>query len=151
VHAFLPRNADGFEIHETWDTLGMRATRSDDTELKDAFVPDRYIARSAPRPSTARPRSSHRNCAGYRQCNPSRFVWPSDPPLQDTRILRAVSADAQTQQRNVRGKLTVSRASSIIIGMHPDLGRDLVAPGLVCGLTPFDGAQPRRPLPSLNG
>jgi hypothetical protein len=34
-------------------------------------------------------------------------VWPSDPPLQDTGILRAVSATAQTEQR-ARGKLTVS-------------------------------------------
>ena len=41
------------------------------------------------------------------------------------RILRAVSANAQTQQRNVRGKLTVSRGSLIIIGMHPDVRRDL--------------------------
>ena len=39
--------------------------------------------------------------------------------------VRAVSANAQTQQRNVRGKLTVSRGSSIIIGMHPDVRRDL--------------------------
>jgi hypothetical protein len=32
---------------------------------------------------------------GYRRCDPSRFVWPSDPPLQGTGILRAVSANAQ--------------------------------------------------------
>src|SRR5712675_1016126 len=71
----------------------------------------------------ARPRSSHRNCAGYRRCDPSRFVWPSDPPLQGSGILRAVSANAQTQQRNVRGKLTVTRGSSIIVRMHPSVGR----------------------------
>jgi alkylation response protein AidB-like acyl-CoA dehydrogenase len=35
-------------IKETWDTLGMRATRSDDTILDGAFVPDRYIARRLP-------------------------------------------------------------------------------------------------------
>jgi hypothetical protein len=39
--------------------------------------------------------------------------------------IRAVSANAQTQQRDVRGKLTVSRGSSIVIGMHPDVRRDL--------------------------
>ena len=33
---------------ETWDTLGMRATRSDDTVLEGAFVPDQYIARILP-------------------------------------------------------------------------------------------------------
>jgi alkylation response protein AidB-like acyl-CoA dehydrogenase len=45
VHAFLTRNGGGFTIKQTWDVLGMRATRSDDTILENAFVPDRYIAR----------------------------------------------------------------------------------------------------------
>lgn len=48
VHAFLPRDTAGYRIEETWDTLGMRATRSDDTILEGAFVPDRYIARVVP-------------------------------------------------------------------------------------------------------
>jgi alkylation response protein AidB-like acyl-CoA dehydrogenase len=45
VHAFMPRDAKGYTIKETWDALGMRATRSDDTLLENAFVPDRYVAR----------------------------------------------------------------------------------------------------------
>ena len=45
VHGFLPRDAKGYTIKDTWDVLGMRATRSDDTVLEGAFVPDRYIAR----------------------------------------------------------------------------------------------------------
>src|SRR5881392_2534092 len=45
IHAFMPRDTPGYTIKETWDTLGMRATRSDDTVLNGAFVPDRYIAR----------------------------------------------------------------------------------------------------------
>jgi alkylation response protein AidB-like acyl-CoA dehydrogenase len=48
IHAFLPREADGYHIEATWDTLGMRATRSDDTILDGAFIPDRYIARKIP-------------------------------------------------------------------------------------------------------
>jgi alkylation response protein AidB-like acyl-CoA dehydrogenase len=48
VHAFMPRETEGYRIEETWDTLGMRATRSDDTLLEGAFVPDRYIARVLP-------------------------------------------------------------------------------------------------------
>lgn len=48
VHAFLPRDTPGYTIKETWDTLGMRATRSDDTILEATFVPDRYIARVVP-------------------------------------------------------------------------------------------------------
>jgi alkylation response protein AidB-like acyl-CoA dehydrogenase len=48
VHGFLPRSAGGWSIKETWDVLGMRATRSDDTVLEGAFVPDKYIARVLP-------------------------------------------------------------------------------------------------------
>src|SRR5215472_2035112 len=48
VHAFMPRDTKGYTIKQTWDVLGMRATRSDDTVLDGAFVPDRYIARVVP-------------------------------------------------------------------------------------------------------
>ncbi len=48
VHAFLPRDTPGVSIKETWDVLGMRATRSDDTVLDGAFVPDRYVVRVVP-------------------------------------------------------------------------------------------------------
>jgi alkylation response protein AidB-like acyl-CoA dehydrogenase len=48
VHAFMPRDTSGYRIAETWDVMGMRATRSDDTILEGAFVPDRYIARVLP-------------------------------------------------------------------------------------------------------
>ena len=44
VHAFMPRDTRGYTIKENWDVLGMRATRSDDTVLEGAFVPDKYIA-----------------------------------------------------------------------------------------------------------
>jgi alkylation response protein AidB-like acyl-CoA dehydrogenase len=45
VHAFLPRDSKGYKIKETWDVLGMRATRSDDTVLENVFIPDQYVAR----------------------------------------------------------------------------------------------------------
>jgi alkylation response protein AidB-like acyl-CoA dehydrogenase len=48
VHAFMPRDAAGYTIKETWDVLGMRATRSDDTVLSNVFIPDRYIVRVVP-------------------------------------------------------------------------------------------------------
>jgi len=48
VHAFMPRETPGYRIIETWDTMGMRATRSDDVILDGVFVPDRYIARIVP-------------------------------------------------------------------------------------------------------
>ena len=37
---FLPREAKGYTIRETWDTLGMRATRSDALILEDCRLPD---------------------------------------------------------------------------------------------------------------
>src|SRR5580765_9069307 len=42
VHVFMPRDTQGYSIKETWDVLGMRATRSDDTVLDGAFIPDKY-------------------------------------------------------------------------------------------------------------
>ena len=48
VHGFLHRDGKGFAIKDTWDVLGMRATRSDDTVLDGAFVADRDIVRVVP-------------------------------------------------------------------------------------------------------
>jgi alkylation response protein AidB-like acyl-CoA dehydrogenase len=49
VHGFMSRDAEGSRIVGTWDdVLGMRATRSDDTLLEGAFVPDSRIARVVP-------------------------------------------------------------------------------------------------------
>ena len=43
VHGFVHRDSPGYRIEETWDTLGMRATTSNDTILDRAFVPDEAI------------------------------------------------------------------------------------------------------------
>jgi alkylation response protein AidB-like acyl-CoA dehydrogenase len=48
VHVFVPRDAKGYKIVETWDTMGMRATRSDDVVLDGVVVPDKYVARVLP-------------------------------------------------------------------------------------------------------
>ena len=48
VHAFITRDTKGYRVEDTWDVLGMRATRSDDTILEGAFVPDQRIARVVP-------------------------------------------------------------------------------------------------------
>lgn len=45
VHAAIRRDAPGYRIVETWDTLGMRATQSHDTVLEGVVAPDRYIIR----------------------------------------------------------------------------------------------------------
>ncbi len=48
VHGFMPRDSENASAVETWDVLGMRATRSDDTVLDGVFVPDERIARVVP-------------------------------------------------------------------------------------------------------
>jgi alkylation response protein AidB-like acyl-CoA dehydrogenase len=48
IHGFLARTTPGITIKETWDVMGMRATRSDDTVLDGAFVPDSHIVRAVP-------------------------------------------------------------------------------------------------------
>ncbi len=48
VHAFIDRQAEGFTIKKTWDTLGMRATQSEDTLLEGVFAPDSQIAKVIP-------------------------------------------------------------------------------------------------------
>lgn len=48
VHAFMPRDTEGYTVRDTWNTMGMRATRSDDTILDGVFVPQRYIGRVVP-------------------------------------------------------------------------------------------------------
>ena len=48
VHAFMRRATAGYTIKDTWDVLGMRATKSDDTILDGVFVPDAQIGRIVP-------------------------------------------------------------------------------------------------------
>jgi len=48
VHGFATRDTEGIRIQENWDSLGMRATRSDDTIFENAFVPMERIARVVP-------------------------------------------------------------------------------------------------------
>ncbi len=48
VHGFVRRDTPGVQIIETWDTLGMRATQSQDTVLDRAFVPDDQITLVCP-------------------------------------------------------------------------------------------------------
>lgn len=43
VTALVPTNAPGLRIEQVWDTLGMRATRSDNVVLEDCFVPGNMV------------------------------------------------------------------------------------------------------------
>ncbi|MDA0822612.1 MAG: acyl-CoA/acyl-ACP dehydrogenase [Proteobacteria bacterium] len=40
IMVVVPTDAPGVVIERVWDTLGMRATQSDNVEFKDCFVPD---------------------------------------------------------------------------------------------------------------
>jgi alkylation response protein AidB-like acyl-CoA dehydrogenase len=44
----IPRSSEGLTFHDTWDTLGMRATQSNDWDMKDVFVPDDAVFHSYP-------------------------------------------------------------------------------------------------------
>jgi alkylation response protein AidB-like acyl-CoA dehydrogenase len=48
IHAFVCRDADGVQVLDQWDTLGMRATQSFDTVLDHVFVPDDHVVRILP-------------------------------------------------------------------------------------------------------
>lgn len=48
VHAFIRRSDGGHHTVETWDTLGVRATRSDDTLLEGAIAAAPYVTRVLP-------------------------------------------------------------------------------------------------------
>jgi alkylation response protein AidB-like acyl-CoA dehydrogenase len=44
----LPRDVEGLRMKQTWDTMGMRATLSDDFELDNVFVPDEAVFHAYP-------------------------------------------------------------------------------------------------------
>lgn len=44
----VPRNAAGRRVDANWDTLGMRATRSDSMILEDCFLPDSAVVFRSP-------------------------------------------------------------------------------------------------------
>ncbi len=48
VFVVFPTRVPEFEIVETWDTFGMRATHSHDIRFNDLFVPDRHVLWSGP-------------------------------------------------------------------------------------------------------
>jgi alkylation response protein AidB-like acyl-CoA dehydrogenase len=48
VHAFIRRQDPGHRTVETWDTLGVRSTRSDDTILEGVIAEAPYVSRILP-------------------------------------------------------------------------------------------------------
>jgi alkylation response protein AidB-like acyl-CoA dehydrogenase len=48
VHAFIRRDAPGIKTVETWDAVGLRATRSDDTLLENVVAAPEHVLRVLP-------------------------------------------------------------------------------------------------------
>lgn len=48
LHAAVPMTSEGITIEQTWRTLGMRASGSQDVRLENVFVPDASIALRRP-------------------------------------------------------------------------------------------------------
>jgi alkylation response protein AidB-like acyl-CoA dehydrogenase len=48
VHAFIQRDSGGHRTVKTWDALGLRGTRSDDTWLEGAIAPRERVIRVLP-------------------------------------------------------------------------------------------------------
>jgi alkylation response protein AidB-like acyl-CoA dehydrogenase len=44
----LPRDVEGMTVKQTWDTMGMRGTQSNDFTLENVFVPDDAVFHSYP-------------------------------------------------------------------------------------------------------
>src|SRR5260370_33727461 len=42
----LPRHSEGVVVHDTWDTMGMRGTQSNDFDLENVFVPETAVFHS---------------------------------------------------------------------------------------------------------
>jgi alkylation response protein AidB-like acyl-CoA dehydrogenase len=88
VHAYLPRDSKGYRIQETWDVMGMRATRSDDTILEGTFIPDKYVARRASRASTCSSSASSRGPSSASRTSTTRW-----------RCARATSSSTSSRRR----------------------------------------------------
>ena len=44
----VPFNDPGITVHDTWDTLGVRGTASNDVTIEDVFVPDERVLADRP-------------------------------------------------------------------------------------------------------
>jgi alkylation response protein AidB-like acyl-CoA dehydrogenase len=106
VHAFLPRDAAGYRIEETWDTLGMRATQSHDTVLEGTFIPDERVALVTP--------------AGFKGAGPfilSVFAWAQTTFASVYAGLARRAFDIAVESAHKRKSITLTRS----MAYHPEV------------------------------
>jgi alkylation response protein AidB-like acyl-CoA dehydrogenase len=106
VHGFLSRDADNFRIEETWDTLGMRATASNDTILDRAFVPDERIVRV-----------SSAGFAGADQFHLCVFAWPLLGFASVYAGIAQRAFDLTVERAHQRGSIALTRS----MAYHPEV------------------------------
>jgi hypothetical protein len=101
VHACMLRDTKGSTIKETWDVLGMRATRSEDTLREGALVPDQYNARGVPT-----------GAAGIDLCVLALCAWaqPAFATLSDVMAQRAF--DGMVAHVKPQTSLALSRSTA---------------------------------------
>ena len=106
----MPRDTKGYTIKETWDVMGMRATRSDDTILDGAFVPDKYIARVVPD-----------GFAGADYFVLAIFAWALPVSPTSTTASPAASTDLTIEHVKSKGSLALTRS----MAWHPEVQHDV--------------------------
>ena len=90
IHAFIPRETEGLKVVDTWDVLGMRATRSDDTILDGALrsrpihQPEGCSRSGGARPVRAGPSSPGRSWASAA----STTVWLGAPSISPVETVK---------------------------------------------------------------
>jgi alkylation response protein AidB-like acyl-CoA dehydrogenase len=104
--ALVPRDAGGRRVEAVWDTLGMRATRSDSMILEECFVPgDAVLVRSD-------------DIVSFRR-NGANWLWGSYTAVYLGIAVAAYRAIVET----VRGRTPPGFAQSL--AFHPDVRRQV--------------------------
>ena len=119
----------GYEIVETWDTLGMRATQSQDTVLDKAFVPDEtscWCARpGSPAPACSRSaifawalHGLRRRCTSAPPSGPSTSRSSSMPKRTSIALTRSMAHHPEVQHNVAEMRIALDAAEALLERHH---------------------------------